>query len=734
MKRSILGATALCMIGAFAQQAAAQEAGETTDANGVDDIAVQDVVVVTALRREQYLQDVPAAVTNISSKAIENAGITDVVDLQYQVPNISLATGTGTANSARIFLRGVGEDESRGAVDPAVGVYVDGIYMGRQVGSLFDLVDIDRIEVLRGPQGTLYGRNTNGGAIKLVSVKPQFENTGELKTTIGNYGRVDLKGTANWNIADGTALRVTGLKRERDGFWDLVPNGDFANDGKEVGGLDVTAFRATLYHSINDTWDVLLAADRSVDKSDPVPDTAAPGFPSDVDGDIFTIRPSPTTTCSSFVPAPFLPRGCFTDYRNETINQGYSARLLGEFEKFTFTSLTSYRELNDDLNTRIGFPYLQSTDQEQYSQEFTLTSDLDGSFNYVTGVYYFKENVFLDSVFVFPHFVNVQSESKSAFAQGILETSESGTLTAGVRYTDETKDLDAAGPAGGPAVDSQSNAKVSYTLKYDHQLTDDIMVYGSYSTGFKGGGWSPDCFSPAACFLPVEEETLDSFEAGLRSEFFNIVQFNSTVFHNTYKGLQIGATVPGLGFTRFNVDEAEISGLEIEWSIKPTSNFSVFGNLGILDAEYTSLTGDQARGVTNNGASSVCAGVDPTNDAAIINCALGLDLKNAPEYKGVIGAEYLIQGIGGEISLRSDVSFEDESWSLVANDPAFATTDPGTLVNLRAGYTPDSGIWNAAIWMQNATDQEYWRATTASADSIYAAAPMTFGIDLGVSF
>lgn len=725
-RKALLGASALCLLGAtFSGTAIAQD--DTTD-----ETSVQDTVVVTAMRREQDIQEVPASVTNLSSVDLEKAQVSDVLDLQYQIPNISIATGTGTANSARIFLRGVGEDESRGAVDPAVGIYIDGIYMGRQVGSLMDLVDVERIEVLRGPQGTLYGRNTNGGAIKLVSVKPQFEDSGQIRTTVGNHGRLDFRATGNLQLGDNTAIRMTGFKRDRDGFWDLNPNGDFAGQGAEVGKLDVTAFRGALYHEFDNDWSVLFSADYASDKSDPVPDSAAP--PNDVDNDVFTIEPAAGVTCSTATPATFQPQGCFTDYSNETKNVGYSLNVDGQIGDLSFASLTGYREMEDDLSTRIGFPYFQETDQDQFSQEFTFSSDYAGPFNFVAGVYYFQENVLLESTFVFAHSVDVETTSYSAFGQGILEVGDNGTLTAGLRYTDEEKDLDAANLVFGlTREDSQSFDNLSYTLKYDHQFTDDIMAYASYTTGFKSGGWSPDCFGGAACFLPVEEETLDSFEIGARTDLFNnMLRFNTSYFFNKYEGLQIGATVPGLGFTRFNVDETEIQGLEVEWTLNATDQFSVFGNLGILDAEYTSVTGDQARGLTNNGAS--CPGIDPSVDAEAIACALTLDLKNAPEYKGMIGAEYLIQGMGGEISLRGDIQYEDSSWSLVANNPAHALTDPSTLLNVRAGYTPDQGSWNAAVWVQNLTDEEYWRSTSASSFTAYASPPLTWGIDVGVSF
>ncbi|MBI1186218.1 MAG: TonB-dependent receptor [Alphaproteobacteria bacterium] len=716
MRHRLLVATALSAFGiGFAAPVLAQD-------------ATSDEIVVTAQRRAENIQDVPASVTALSAAQLEERQVADVLDLQYQTPNISIATGTGTANSARIFLRGVGEDESRGAVDPAVGVYVDGIYIGRQVGSLLDLVDIERIEVLRGPQGTLYGRNTNGGAIKLISVRPQNEASLDLGATVGSDGRLDFRGTGNYAFTPDTAVRVTALHRERDGFWRLTPNGAFAAQARDVGAVETDAFRISLSHQFNPDWDILVAYDYTDDNSDPTPDSAAPT--NDADGDVFTIEPLPGVTCSAATPAAFLPIGCFTAYGSQIESQGASVNITGEIGNFTFASLSGYRQMEDELASRIGFPYLQQTDQDQFSQEFTITSNFAGPFNFVAGVYYFTEDVQLDTVFVSPFSLTFDTESTAVFVQGAFDVTAQGTLTAGVRYTDETKDFFGANLSNAALTRtaSQDFENTSFTLKYDHQFTDNLMVYGAYSTGFKSGGWSPDCFSATACFLPVAEETLDSFEIGFRGDLFDRrLRLNGTYFFNSYENLQIGATVPGLGFTRFNVDETEIQGVEVEFDLAVTDNFSITGNLGVLDGEYTSVTLAQAGGLTNSGAS--CPG-----GVVTVECALGLELKNAPEYKGVVGFVYRTPLHGGELSLRGDVQFEDDSWSLVANGPPHALTDPGAVINARVGWESPGGRWRVALWGQNLTDEEYWRASTAQSFSVYAAPPLTWGVDLGVRF
>lgn len=691
--------------------------------------SVIEEVIVTAQRRAESLQEVPVAVTAINAEDMELKQVTNVLDLQYQVPNISIATNTGTANGARIFLRGVGEDESRSSADPAVGIYVDGVYVGRQVGALFDLVDLEQIEVLRGPQGTLYGRNSNGGAIKLASKKPGAENSLDVKVTAGSDDRFDAKITGNLALSESTAIRATAMQKTRDGFHKLNPNGAFAGQDKEVGEVDTQAFRLALRHDFNADWSANIAFDYTKDESDPVPDSAAPG--NDADNDLFTIEPLPGVTCSAATPAAFLPMGCFLDYGSEVESKGLAINLSGTVGDYSVMFLTGYREMEDELASRIGFPYLQETDQDQLSQEITISSNYDGPFNFVAGLYYFEEDVQLDSVFVFPFSLGVETEAWAAFFQSTYDLTDSLTLTTGVRYTDETKDLDATALlTGASRVESQDFENTTYTLVLKNQFNENLMGYVSVATGFKSGGWSPDCFSSAtACFLPVDEEELTSFEVGIRSDLWDDrLRLNATYFFNQYEDLQIAATVPGLGFTRFNVDETEIQGLELEVILRATDNLTINASFGTLDGEYTDLNLSQAGGLTNNGASPGCGGV------VSIRCAEGLDLKNAPEWKGNIAFIHTLPLAGGELTSSIDFSFEDKSWSLVANSPAHAEVDVDTLINARFAYAPNDGDWKVALWGRNLSDEEYARAATANSFTQYAAEPLTWGVDLEYSF
>ena len=705
-------------------------AGVNLAAIGQEGALEIEEIIVTSQRREQSIQEIPVAVTALGPEHMELKQIANVSDLQYQIPNISIATNAGTANGARIFLRGVGEDESRVSADPAVGVYVDGVYVGRQVGALFDLVDLERIEVLRGPQGTLYGRNSNGGAVKLVSKAPQFdENTLDFKVSVGNKSRLDAKITGNLAISDSTAIRATLLTKNRDGFHTLNPNGDFADRaGTNVGEIDTQAVRLAVTHNFSDGWSANLNFDHTNDKSDPVPDSAAP--PNDADNDLFTIEPLPGSVCSASTPPNFQGIGCFTGYSSEVKTSGVTLNVSGDAGDYTLAFLTGYRQMEDDLANRIGFPYLQKTDQDQLSQEVTLTSNFEGPFNFVTGIYYFTEDVQLNSVFVFPFALGVETDAYAVFFQSTYDVNHALTLTTGVRYTDETKNLDAAALlTGASRVESVDFTNTTYTVSLNNHFNENVMGYVSFSTGFKSGGWSPDCFAPTACFLPVDEEELDSFEIGIRSDLIDDrLRLNLTYFYNRYDNLQIASTVPGLGFTRFNVNETEISGLEAELVLRATERLTFNATLGSIDAEYKELTLDQAGGLTNAGSSAGCGGV------VTIGCALGLDLKNAPEFKGTVGIIHTASVGGGVLTTGLDFAFEDESYNLVANAPEHARVDVGTLVNARIAFAPDGGKWQLALWGKNLGNEEYARAATAGSFSQYAAEPLTWGVDFGYRF
>lgn len=731
-------------------------AQESAASESTDERADSGVIIVTAQRRAQNLQEVPAAVSALGTSDIALRQIEDTNDLQAQIPGVMITTGTGTSNSARIFFRGIGEDESRGAVDPAVGIYIDNVYLGRTVGSLIDLLDIEQVEVLRGPQGTLYGRNTNGGAIKFTSVRPKLgKNSVSAELGYGNYDRIQGRGTVNLALADSLALRVSGLYRERDGYFTLNPNGDFANRaGTRVGDEEVLALRGSLYGEMSDRWNVTAIFDYTKDNSDPIPSSLAasssnPAVVTDRDRNIFTIEPAPGVTCSAATPATRRPIGCFTDFSSSVESYGASIQLKGDYDSFTVTSITALRAMKDNLSSFVSFPYFQRTKQDQFSQELLVNLKPADPLNLTLGAFYYDEGVDLRYTFIFPVENYVDTKSFALFGQAELDVTDALTLTGGLRWT--TEDRDFVGNAGGPLAAFGSNIRrkaetdnVTWTVKADYTIADGIMLYASYATGFKSPGFSSDCFNPTACFRPVTEEKLDAIEAGVRTQFWDRrVTLNLTAFSNDYQDLQISGTLPNGAFTRINAGKARTRGVEMEAQIKPVDGLTLYGNASYLDAEYRKLDFQQAAllsNSTNTTPGLACTSVTaapgtPQYEAQVIECALGLKLKNAPEFKALFGFVYEVDVGPGTLFLGSDVAYEDDTFGLVANVPG-TEQSPGTRIDARIGYRTDR--WRVTLWGKNLTDREYFRANTFNVptrqNQVFAAPPLTFGVDVGFTF
>ncbi len=750
---AIAGMTSAFALFASASPAMAQDSADRDELPAAED---SNAIIVTAQRRSENLQDVPASVTALGAKDIALRQIEDANDLQAFIPGAIITTGTGTSNSARIFLRGIGEDESRGAVDPAIGIYVDNVYLGRTVGSLVDLLDIEQVEVLRGPQGTLYGRNTNGGAIKFTSVRPQLgENSVSADFGYGNFDRIQGRGIVNLALADSLAVRFSGLYRQRDGYFTLNPNGDFAGQaGTRLGDEEVLTFRGSLYGEMSDHWNVTAIFDYTRDNSDPVPSTLAassdnPAITIDRDQNIFTLEPAPGVTCSTATPPGFLQIGCFTDYASSVESYGASIELNGVYDNFSVTSITALRAMNDDLSSFISFPFFQRTKQDQFSQELLINATPAEPLNLTAGAFYYEESVDLRYTFIFPFENFVETHSFAVFGQAELEVTDALTLTGGLRWT--TEDRDFVGNAGGPLagfgtniVGTADTENITWTAKADYAITDDILLYASYATGFKSPGFSSDCFNPAACFSQVDEERLDSIEAGLRTQFWDgRITLNATAFYNDYQDLQISGTLPSGAFTRINAGEARIQGAEIEGRIEPIEGLTFYGNASFLDAEYRSLNFQQA-GLLSNSTNTVpglaCTSVSaapgtPEYEQQVVDCALGLDLKNAPEFKGLIGFVYEADIGAGQIFFGGDAAYEDDTFGLVANVPG-TQQSPGTRIDARIGYRTDR--WRITLWGKNLTDREYFRANTFNVptrqNQVFAAPPLTVGVDIGFTF
>ena len=722
---------ALCSASAVST-AQAQDEKEANDGRTLEE------VVVTATRMASSLQDIPLSVTALSALDMERRNIGNTRDLQASVPNLSIAANTGTASGGRIFIRGIGDDESRVGADSAVAAYVDDVYLGRQTGALLELLDLERIEVLRGPQGTLYGRNATGGALKYVSRRPDVGvNELDLYATVGNFSRLDGKAVGNFAIGDNTAVRASVMSRNQDGAFIAW------SDGESLGDIESLSGRIAIQHDFSNDWSLYAAFDTVSDDTQPIPTSIPEGF--DSDNNVYTLDPASTVDCTKPTQAPWS--GCFEDYSSEVESSGATMDISGPIGNFTFRSLTGYREIEDDLNSNFGtFNYLQQTDQDQFSQEFTLTSGFDGPFNFVSGLYYFDEDANLDYVFALPATINVQTEAWAIFGEGTYAFSESWELRAGLRYTDETKDMsgrsifftDVLGRPGFSRTDHRSFDSTDYRLALQYYVQPVVMLFGSFTTGFKSGGDSPDCFSPLpVCMNPVEPESVDTWEIGMRSELLdNSLRLNVTYFDNTYDDLQLGGSTPR-GFIRYNVPEVQTNGVEVEWTYLATDALSFDGYVAYSDGSYTELDATSVVAIGGSAPNPICGGEIPDADCIKNN----FELKNLPDWNYAIAGNYSAGvGNGYELFTRVNVAYEDDSFTLVGNTPE-VKRESTTIVDARISLINPSDTWSVSLWGKNLTDEVYYpAATTVGRDAlgvvglVFAAMPRTYGVDLRYTF
>ncbi len=665
-------------------------------------------VVVTAERIEADLQEVPMAVTALSTAQLDAYQIDSTMDLTKTVPGMVYRKNTGTASASNVYIRGFGDDESR-LTDPTTGLYIDGVFVGRPYGSLIELVDAGSVEVLRGPQGTLYGRNTIAGAIKVTS-RQRGEPGAKFVISLGNEGYKKVKAHADFNFSDTAGMSVAALRTESDGFVDA---GEFGNQG----GKDVTAFRAAYDKSFDNGWGLRLSYDMAQDDSDPVPAT---------------------------------PRGTYTtaanstkEYVDITDSDGITAALTGPMGEWDMSLLFGTRSIENYLDGHIGCRFVQSMDQEQDSLEISGNRDY-GLVNVTAGLFWFEETMDYEQDYcAFSSWgadYDFKTEQTAAFVNAKWGLTDALTLTTGLRMMQEDKSMQAtdtnnlkigAFPVytclfGGPACtgllpinDNNDKDNEDFRVALDYKVNDDLMVYASFSTGSRSAGWSSDSL------LRVDQEDLETLELGVRSTFGNH-RVNLTVFDSDLEGFQQGVTREA-GFSRENADGTEFQGVEFEISGMLSESLSYFAFVTSLDSEYTDLDVGQAQsflGGNDAARQAACpsAGGLNENPDSWRRCAYGLALKGAPEMTWSLGLSYALTD-----SLVFDLQGHgaDETQNLTANNE-FAKTDPYDMWDMSITFNPSNAPWAIKLWGKNITDQA--EAANGNGGLVYMYDPQSYGI------
>ncbi|MGB3753275.1 MAG: TonB-dependent receptor [Parerythrobacter sp.] len=733
---------------AFAQSVADAETQPRAD-NQLDEI------VITAERRESDLQSTPIAVSVLTGDQLQSSGVGVVNDLAATVPNLTSTTGPQGSSDANFFVRGVGQFDFIITNDPGVGVYVDGVYLGRTVGAMLDSGDIARVEVLRGPQGTLFGRNTLGGAISVISRQPDLtEFSVNASGTYGSRDRIEASVGVNAPVADTAAVRVSGFYREQDGFAPNVVTGELFGATERYGG------RAQLRFEPTDTLRIDLSADYSLDKSNPAP-----------------------SVLRAIVPAPFFPPAALNDVqdpdnfynvfasnspeaRNETY--GFSGTVTLDLGAATLKSITAYRELDgfstaDPDGTRFKL-YDQdvTTRQNQFSQELQLTGEAFGdSLTYLLGGYFFKEDAqqVLDLCFApisspaaapfqacnfWSQGNDQETESYAVFGQARYNLLDALSVTLGGRYTWDRKDIvsnqffdfrpQGVGPGAvfgfglPPALLGQQivlpivtdlPARVDFEkftpkVGIEYEANDDLLVFASYSKGFRSGGFNGRLIAPQPTVPSYDPDTNDTYELGFKADLIDrSLRVNATAFYSKYKDIQQTIADPAVQFRVANAGDAVLKGFELELSALPMAGLRFDAAVGYTDSEFE----------------NVPATVGPIN---------GNRLPFSPEWTVSVAAEYAIDLAFGTLTPRVDYRQQSEVFFTAFNLP-FERQDDYGILNARVTFADVGERFTIAGYAQNLTDTEYFTFGQNALASqgvayTYLGRPREFGVTVGFSY
>ena len=749
--------------------------------------AVLEEVIVTAQKRTQSLQDVPVAVSAFSGEMLEQSGIKDMFDLQANAPSL-IVDASQTSTTTTFSIRGVFTSSQNFGLEPSVGLYVDGVYRARQGSMINNLVDVASVEVLRGPQGTLFGRNTPAGAIQVNSVQPDFEGTGFLEVGAGNYDLWTASGAKSLTLIDDVlAVRGTGFIMNRDGFVDLIGGDDDAINDRDRWGLRFQAL-----YTPNDSITVRFGADYSEVneiccavgnwKNNFFPQDGATSPASGTDANIVALG------------GTVIYQRDFYDYEvtlaqepvSDNEDKGVNLQVDWETDNFLVTSITAYREYESFDDFDIGFTDLDAgyqsndADQDQFTQEFRISDDGE-KLSYVAGLYYYHQNLDNSRATTVgddlagiiglagigaPAFVGgtgalsvneQEHESYAIFGQADYNLTDSLVLTAGLRWTYEDKDMtnvftQDAPPVFSPAfpnwgfygfppltpqpdVDEDfDDDQVTGTVKVSWFMNNDIMFYGSYGTGYKAGGINTDRI-PSQVSVLFDPEESESFELGMKAEFPDQALRVNVALHMTDTDDLQTISFQGGGFVLDNAGTAETYGGEVDISWLPTDSTTLTLAYAYNHGEYE----DFEEGSCWTATPWHTGQPDPDDQGNGFCDRSGGDISGNPENVVVVTGN---QDFNFTASLTGflygEYIFTDERMTDVNNDPA-KEDDSYTVVNLRAGLIFEDYDATLTFWGRNIFDED---SVSTIADAVaqtgrligYYREPATWGVSLRKNF
>ena len=673
------------------------------DAAPQDGVSALDDVVVSARRRDELLKDVPISVSAIGEERLEQTGASDITALQQQTPNATVQVARGSNSTLISFIRGVGQQDPLWGFEPGVGLYVDDVYVARPQGAVLDIYDVQRIEVLRGPQGSLYGRNTVGGAVKYVTNGLSSDPELTLRGAFGSFNQIDLMAAGSIPLADNFRVGGAVASYQRDGY------GTNINTGAEHYNKDVLAGRISAEWEPRDDMSIRLAFDRVQDDSNPRHGHR---------------ELAGATPAGAVLPSVYDTNAGIGD-NNSVMNQGASATIrLDLNDNWTFKSITAWRE--GDTDTVIDFDNtpLPTLDIPAYYADDQLTQEFQFLFDYdrvqgVAGIFYLDghaEGAF-DTILGGAGIVigtggSVDTESWAGFADVNLDITDRLHLGIGMRYTLDTKTgtvfranyLGATrSPVLGGTVRAPLLVRTNYTntkdftqftpriaLSYD--LTDDMTTYVSFSQGFKSGGFD---MRGDAVFTPdtvngYDPETVDSWEIGLKGALDRLT-FAASAFYNEYQDQQVTTQVPAVGgIASFvdNVGSSTFYGFELEGQLRILDGLHANFAVGYLNSDFEEFLRYNL------------------GTAMYEDISSQVVLQNAPEWTGYLGLTWIGDVGGGQLAVTPSVSYRGDYSQFEFPNPVL-DQQAYSLVDLSIVWTDPTDRFTVGLYGKNLTDEEY---------------------------
>lgn len=717
------------------------------------DISSLEEIVVVAQRREQNLQDVPISIQAFSEDTLLNAGVNNVGQLGMVTPSLNM---TQQLLAFTPSIRGVGSPDASVGQESTVAMYVDGVYIANSNASIFSFNSVERLEVLKGPQGTLFGRNATGGLVHVITRDPSQESYVSGSVSYGNYDTTGMKLYGTTGISDNVAADLAVFFKDQGNGW-----GENLTTGTDVNATEEFGIRSKWLISPSENTDIRLTADYAeLTSSVGIQKAIVPGAIG-VDGQVYfagcvgglggnPAAPTPeqfgicqpiAVANATKAPEDFQDSYGAIPEENYSETMGFSARVDHSLGDVDFVSISAYRESEVTMDwEQGGFPlpfvviHIDNQGYETFSQEFQLMSQGE-SLEWIAGLYYYDD----ESGFVPPDGITISgllvgptqkilalidTKSYAAFGEATYSFTDATRLTAGLRWTKDERSIDHKVFVGGNLVadvpQEEEWNEPTWRLVLDHQITDATMVYGSYSRGFKSGNYNVTGVGKPA----VNPEFIDAYELGMKSTLLDgRAQFNAATYFYDYKDLQL-SRVEGGSLVTINAASAEIMGFEMDFLANVTSQLQLRGGFAWMDTEYTEFPNAPVYIPNAFGLGG--------NDLIALDLS-GNELARAPEITFNIGGTYAIPVTSGEVLLGLNYYYNDGfAWEPSGR----LQEDSYGLVNAFVSWRDASDSWGVRIFGDNLTDEEIksFALEQALGDHYASSAPRIYGAEVSFSF